>query len=303
VYSTVLVPLDTSDFSEAAVPVGAAIAQRLGAALRLVHVVPRAASAERRADQPPQPEQGSDDDSEGAAHLKRVADRVDRERKLSVERDVLEGDVVSTLMETAERHGPTLIVTTTRGRGGLQRAVLGSVADALIRRSGSPVLAVRPSPQAARLAEDRTERVLLPLDGTQRDEEILEHARVIGRAMKAELLLLRVVQPQHDTSRPPVQQIDRIDLRHQREEAQTYLRRVAEHLGQAAVSTTAHVVVDDDPAQAILEFGRKNDVDLIAMATRGRSGLARVREGSVADRVLRGTDAPVLLFRVPSEVA
>ncbi|MBI4545817.1 MAG: universal stress protein, partial [Gemmatimonadetes bacterium] len=59
------------------------------------------------------------------------------------------------------------------------------------------------------------------------------------------------------------------------------------------------VIVHASPAAGILDFAERNAVDLIAMATHGRGGVSRIMLGSVADKVLRGARAPVLLYRPP----
>lgn len=62
-------------------------------------------------------------------------------------------------------------------------------------------------------------------------------------------------------------------------------------------AAVAHVVADWPPAVAILADADANSIDLIALETRGRSGLARLFLGSVADKVVRGATVPVLLRR------
>jgi nucleotide-binding universal stress UspA family protein len=299
-YSNIVVPLDGSDFAESAVPVAASIARELGAALRLVHVsAPPAATLVPPYSIPAEPMVGDNIRSANAEYLARVAGELHEERRVTVFADALEGEVEATLLDYGERHRPALFVLSTHGRGGLQRAVLGSVADALVRRSSLPVLALRPG-DASRLGEpDKVERVMLPLDGSERDEEIFDHARVIGGIMTVEFLLVRVIQPITDASRPAVRQIDRGDLRERRTEAKAYLDRIAEHLGRYGSRASVHLLVDDDVAKALLGFAAEHSVDLIAMATRGKGGVERLVAGSVADRLLRDSKVPgVLLYRV-----
>jgi nucleotide-binding universal stress UspA family protein len=298
-YSSVIVPIDGSGFGDSAVGVGESIARRLGGTLRLVHVVPPPAAAMVPQDSiPADPLLGEQLRVAGAAHLEKLVDDL-REAGSRVSSDILEGDVESALLDYAGLHAPALVVLTTHGRGGMERAMLGSVADALVRRSSLPVLAIRPG-AGAKLADDSfVDRVMLPLDGSHRDEEIFDHARTIGRAMTAEFLLVQVVEPKIDKSRPVVQQVDRVDLRERRGRAQEYLDRVAEHLRRYEATATSHVLVDDDVAGALIRFAADQRVDVVAMATRGRRGLDRFVAGSVADRVLRESGAGgVLLYRV-----
>lgn len=65
---------------------------------------------------------------------------------------------------------------------------------------------------------------------------------------------------------------------------------------------TVHMAVEMGPAaETIIDYAREHPIDLIVIATRGRSGPRRWAYGSVADKVLRGTDLPVLLVRVHAE--
>ena len=85
-----------------------------------------------------------------------------------------------------------------------------------------------------------------------------------------------------------------------RVDAQVYLEGVAAHLAAQAQTVRTQVVVAPYAAVAILEEAQEGAIDLIAMATHGRRGLARVLVGSVADKVLRGATTPVLLYRAPA---
>ncbi|MFP4655052.1 MAG: universal stress protein [Methanohalobium sp.] len=71
-----------------------------------------------------------------------------------------------------------------------------------------------------------------------------------------------------------------------------------EKLGQDANLDVESVILEGDPADKIIEFADKNDIDLIAMGTRGLSGIKRFMVGSVADKVVRHSDKEVLV--VPS---
>jgi nucleotide-binding universal stress UspA family protein len=84
-------------------------------------------------------------------------------------------------------------------------------------------------------------------------------------------------------------------------EAWRYVRRVARRRGG---QTRVHprVVLDRQPtAKAILSYAKTHDADLIALATRGRGGLARLLRGSVTDQVVRGASVPVLVLRPDAE--
>src|SRR5512134_3053042 len=142
----ILVPLDGSGLAELAVPVAAGLAQRAEAQMRLVHVhVPISAEPihveglpvidERMRSQRREHEQ---------AYLVGASRRL--AGGVAVSTALIDGPVAAALTAEAERSGAELIVMTTHGRGGFERAWLGSVADALVRTSPVPLLLVRPEP-------------------------------------------------------------------------------------------------------------------------------------------------------------
>lgn len=136
------------------------------------------------------------------------------------------------------------------------------------------------------------ERILIPLDGSLRAELILSQVGRILRREDAEILLLRVVEV-------PVS-VGRLDLsslrREEFEAAEIYLHDLARRFAGKAAKLHGRVA-EGPAAQTILETARTEGSTLIAMSTHGRSGLARWLMGSVAEKVARASEVPVLLLR------
>jgi nucleotide-binding universal stress UspA family protein len=147
--------------------------------------------------------------------------------------------------------------------------------------------------------------ILVPLDGSTNAEAILPHVLALGQAAQAEYTLLRVVESvmvaRPMPPNPAVRELDEQLIDQLRVDAQIYLEQVAERLAAQALTTRIEVVVAPQAASAILEQAQQDRSDLIAMATHGRRGLARVLLGSVADKVLHGATTPVLLYRAPMQ--
>jgi nucleotide-binding universal stress UspA family protein len=188
----------------------------------------------------------------------------------------------------------------THGRGPLQRAWLGSVADHLVRNLEVPVLLVRPQEGAfASHPPPTIGRILVPLDGSPLAEAALAPAAALARLLKAELVLLQVVLPLI-VNIPPMgprsMGYDEKIITLLRSEAEEYLQAVAKRLGKEGVRATA-VVVLGPVAGAILEVSRRERVGLVAVATRGQGGLRRLALGSVADKLVRAAELPVLVVR------
>ena len=142
------------------------------------------------------------------------------------------------------------------------------------------------------------ERILIPLDGSPRAERILDQ---IGRILPkeySEVILLQVVDlPLMIKGAEPAIQSDTDGLRLlQREEARKYLDGVGRRLS-GSVAGTSIEVAEGSPAETILRKARSLKATMIAMTTHGRTGMARWALGSVAEKVARGSDVPLLLLR------
>jgi nucleotide-binding universal stress UspA family protein len=136
------------------------------------------------------------------------------------------------------------------------------------------------------------ERILVPLDGSTRAEAILTELRMLLARHDSEVILLRVVLPP-TTMNPPV--YARL-LDERRAEARAYVQRVVGELAGAG-ATARGVVYEGYPAEAILAGAREQAATLIALTTHGRTGLARWELGSVTEKVLRGSECPILVTR------
>ncbi len=306
--SRILVPLDGSLVSEEAIPYAASIARRAEATLRLVHV-----------------------EAETSHELLPVTYPADLLREpvldgVKVQAEVLQGPVKEALLEDARNFGADLLVLTSRGHGGVKRAVLGSVADRVIRHSEVPVLLVRPKGvegaaagtsssadmggdmraqpgEAAKSgsgtgAEDVVfRRVLIPLDGSETAERMIPHALAVAGTEGVHYELVRVhpipVNPALPASVPV--------LGRQLPENDGYLESAAARLAESGALVSVHAERSVAAAEAIVRRAEATGADLIAMTTRGLGGVDRMLFGSVADHVLRNAPGAVLVLR-PSEV-
>ena len=139
-------------------------------------------------------------------------------------------------------------------------------------------------------------KILAPFDGSEFSECTLEHVRAVATGCQVpEVILLRVVEP----ANPQVYARLTPDLIADMEKtaqsvAKDYLAKVADDLKKGGVAAETAVVLGQ-PAEVILDYTKQNQVELIIMSTHGRSGVSRWAFGSVADRVLRHSAAPVLI--------
>ena len=137
--------------------------------------------------------------------------------------------------------------------------------------------------------------ILVPLDGSKLAEAILPEIEKVASSMRARIILLRVcrahVFPGRDPTKAEVEVI---------REAEQYLNEIAKQLTTKGLDAEIHVRYGD-VADEILSHSRRNEIDLISMSTHGRSGLGRWLLGSVAEKIVRHSEKPVLLLRAKGE--
>jgi len=143
-------------------------------------------------------------------------------------------------------------------------------------------------------------KILVPLDGSELAECALSHVRAIATGCRVpEVVLLGVVEP---ISQPVYAAFGDEHVRDiqkaTRAYANNYLSKLAGGLKEDGIAVQT-VVVSGRPAEKILDYANKNQVDLIIMSTHGRSGVSRWVLGSVTDRIVRRSVAPVLIISPP----
>jgi len=300
-FRQLLVPLDRSPLAEQAVGQAAAIARAAHSRLDLV-LVHEPLPVAGFGDAPWNEDQWTGE----AKYLERMANEVTSGATIPVSHNVMRGGVVETICERALEVDADLIVMTSHARTGVSRAWLGSVADGVIRRSGAPVLLLRPvETKAARTAAHHLfKKILVPLDGSSIAADALASAGTLARCSGAKLVLLRIVKPVPmiliDPGLPlmfPPPVPDDVLTNRLVDDAKEQLADIAGRTAETVgIDVESHVVVESTVAHAIIAFAYAHEVDVIAMSTHGR-GASRLLIGSVADKVLRGSGLPILLHR------
>jgi nucleotide-binding universal stress UspA family protein len=142
------------------------------------------------------------------------------------------------------------------------------------------------------------QKILVPLDGSPRSEVILSHVEALALEFAAAVILLRVIEPDQSLLSPQEAHAEvNIELmRSKRTEVESYLAGLRGEFREKGIDVTNMVhlgpVVD-----TIIQVAEQEAVDLIAMASHGRTGLERVFYGSVAAGVLQRVSRPLLLVR------
>jgi nucleotide-binding universal stress UspA family protein len=293
---SILVPLDGSSVAEQALPVAIAIAEQARCKIKLVLVHQPLFGVEPG---PAFTKMELAMEKANRDYLRSVVARYRERLGRTLTSAVLEGPVAATLARYGRELSADLMVMTTHGRGGIRRAWLGSVADQVIRTSEVPILVVRADGHNQTPSVNLGE-ILVPLDGSPLAEAVLEPVVALARLWDAEISLIQVVSPVILTSDPllpfPNGYSDEI-MRMRREAAQDYIRDVAERLREAGVKASGVAVMGGAVAETLLDLARPERVGLIATATQGRGGVRRLVLGSVADKLVRGAEVPVLVVR------
>ena len=302
-FNRIVVPLDHSEFAEQALGQAAALARASNGELDLV-MVHEPLPLGGFGDAPWRAEQWEDEER----YLQATADELSAGTGIPVTCALLQGARVEMICKRAWEVGAELIVMASHGRTGLSRLWLGSVADGVVRHSMTPVLMLRPvETQAARFAARHLfKHILVPLDGSPLADDALLSAIPLAEASSARITLLRIVVPVPKVpidSAPllmypyPIAAPDADATSHIADEAKQLLAETARRLSEQSKATVkTEVLVAQSPARGIIEFARGHDVDVIAMSTHGR-GASRLFLGSVADKVIRGSEVATLVHR------
>lgn len=294
---TIMVPLDGSEFARQAVPRAVSLARRADATVLLVRVHRGFPAADP--EQAPRSLVEADRELEASERQELAAAAEDvRGRGVEVKTAFEEGPIVRALVGRAEKDAD-LVVMSTHGRGGFSRFWLGSIADHLIRSCSVPLLLVRPSKEADAAPEaPDLDHVLVPLDGSEVARRILEPATAVGELYGARFTLVRVIQPVVLPGYGYGDLPDGLDaqaMETMEETARNRLEEDAAKLRDRGLRVEVEILRGPSVPEALLEAADRLGADLVAIATRGAGGLKRMLLGSVADKVLRGAEGPVLV--------
>ena len=196
------------------------------------------------------------------------------------------------IKEYAEDHDVDLVVMGTHGRRGANRLLMGSVAEDVVRTVPCPVFTVREGIAVA--PGQAVRRLLVPIDFSEPARLALDHAKELAMTYGAEIHLLHVVE---EVALPGVYGMEPIsfvvpDIIQSTEAA---LAEVAEKdIGYEHVRVES---VAGYPATTILDYIEEHRIDLVAIATHGRTGLDRLLLGSVAEKVVRRASCPVFTVK------
>lgn len=231
---------------------------------------------------------------EGERVVDEVADRA-RERNVETVTQVRQGDPDSTIVEYAESEDVDLIVMPTRGRRKLERFLLGSTTERVLRQAETPVLTLRPDET---VPEYPYSSVLVPTDGSACADEALAVAVDLANQRSSALQVLSVVAVSGFGDEVP-SDTGMAAIEREAEEAVDEAVSVAERNGVESV--TGAVEFSSSIYRQILSYVDDHDVSAIVVGTHGRTGVERYLLGSVTEYLVRTSPVPVLAVREPTD--
>jgi nucleotide-binding universal stress UspA family protein len=295
-YEKILVALDGSQFSEAILPYSRLLAGKLKLAVELIHVIDQdMATPTSAAGQVRYQEVMSAENHKCLDYLKKIAKSFPAATKISC--SVVPGNPAEVIVDKAAEHRRTLIAMTTHGRSGVNRWLLGSVADKVLHGAANPLLLVRAGESVAVQGAAVWQRIIVPLDGSSLAETVIPHAAELARQLGLEIVLMRIFGvPTPVFAEDYGLYVEELWTQLE-DEAQQYLAEKKQHLLAQGLVNVATIASAGFPAEKIIDAARQRKDALVAMCTHGRSGVNRWVMGSVTDRVVRHGGDPVLVIR------
>jgi nucleotide-binding universal stress UspA family protein len=233
---------------------------------------------------------------EGKRYLEGIAPSFGGKASTTVEQGLADKIII----EKAGGDKDTLIAMATRGRSGIHRWLMGSVAEKVLRGATNPLLLVRGDEEGKSEGKAAPKKVVVPLDGSPMAETVLPHAVDLAERLGLAIELARV----YDVPLTTYAGADAPYIPNQpklrnlvREEAAAYLEAKVNQLHADGIDKVSSVLLVGSGADEIIDLAHGTPDNLIAMCTHGRSGVRRWALGSVTEKVVRHSGDPVLIVR------
>jgi nucleotide-binding universal stress UspA family protein len=291
-----LVPLDGSPLAECVLPHAIVIAKAFNAQITLAHIL----------EQPPASLQLPKADpldwylkrSAANLYLDTVQARLEAEH-LSVQTMVIGGDAAEKIVDLTRSTQADLLILSGFGETDVNGGGVSSLAQHILQRVRISTLIIRTNPLGTASTDDlRYQKLLIPLDGSQRAGSALVMATAFAKAYESELLLVHVVsKPEMARQMPPSQEdvelITRFIERNQ-EEGSKYLEQTQARL---PANTQIRLMVSDNVAATLQGISEQEQIDLLILSAHGYSGEARWPYGSITNRFITNGTTPLLIVQ------
>lgn len=234
-------------------------------------------------------------EQEGEQIVRDAADRAQQRGVASVT-EVFQGEPYSTIIDYAESRDIVLVTMPTHGRRGLERFLLGSTTERVVRRTDVPVLTIRPDVDISVTHPYRD--ILVPTDGSDCATEAVTTGANMVTADETTLHLLSVI----DIASLGADVRSHIQFSALEESAEEILDEATAVSKDAGVESISEAVeYGASIHKVILSYIENHDIDLVVVGTHGRTGFDRYVLGGVTEKLVRTSPIPVLTVREPVE--
>ena len=238
---------------------------------------------------------------EAKLYLEKISARLIKSQ-LRIDATVLEGLVAKSITEFAQSQGMKLIILSSHGHSGVSQWGISSVAQKIILSAPTSVLIVRAhQPASSEVVEQAYRRILVPLDGSRRAENVLPMIAHLARFHNSQIhIVIVVTTPEMARQLPPVQ--EDIDLSNRivarnREEFIRYLEQVRLSSPLDGIPIQTHLLTSDNAPAALHGFVEQENIDLVALSAHGYSGNNQWPYGSMVNNFILYSKVPLLIVQ------
>lgn len=297
-YTRILIPLDGSKTAEKVLPYARFVAGALKLPIELVAVVDIAEMATHISAERARFLNTMVEDSVRSSeqYLRGIAGTFPSGTKCTVEK----GKAEQVIIETAGTDKGTLVTMATHGRSGINRWLLGSVTEKVLRGGTNPMLLVRATEEGKTEGAATLKSIVVPLDGSELAEGVLPTVAELAKILKLAIVLFRAYNIPYNAyaGGEGYYAVNYEELlTAMKDEAVDYLEKKTEAVKKLGIADVSYVAKEGFAADEIISLAHKSPDNLIAMCTHGRSGVKRWMLGSVTETVVRHSADPVLVLR------
>jgi nucleotide-binding universal stress UspA family protein len=290
-FDTILVPLDGSQLADCVLPHVAAIARPFDAQVILLRMLEKnqASTSAQLFDLL----NWQINKTRSVLYLDKIQARLQK-LTIRVQTEVLEGLIAEGITEYAQNRGMKLIVLSSHGRHGLTQWGISSITQKIILSAQTSLLIVR-AHQYGEHCDELTEsslyqHILVPLDGSQRAENVLPTVTQLANFHKSQIHLVQVIQtPEMARQMPPVREDIELSNRvveRNREEAERYLEQLKSRSYLEGIAIQTHLIASDNAALALHQLVEQEQIDLVALSAHGYSGNHQWPYGSMVNNFI-----------------
>jgi nucleotide-binding universal stress UspA family protein len=299
-FDPILVPLDGSQLAECVLPHAVAFARSFDAEITLLRMLEKNQASVQLFDLL----NWQINKTQATLYLEKTKARF-KESSIRVRMTVQEGLVAEGITEYAQNRGGKLIILSSHGRNGLTQWGISSITQKIILSAQTSLLIVRAHQHGVHSGELTEapvyQHILVPLDGSQRAENVLPIITQLAQFHKSHIHLVQVVQtPEMARQMPPVR--EDIDLSNRivernREEAERYLEQLKSRSVLEGIAVQTHLITSDNAAVALHQLGEQEHIDMVALSAHGYSGNHQWPYGSMVNNFILYGKVPLLIVQ------